>query len=246
MRAIMLAAGRGSRLSGDNPDHPPKSLLKFGEETLLERHIRILRAAGIEGLTLVVGYRAADIHGEIARLGANNFVEAIDNPDFREGTAVSLWHAASALTSGERVLFMDADVLYHPDLIKRLIESPSDNCLLLDQEFDPGNEPVRLCAKGDQVVEFRKGVDVDCDLVGEWPGFLTLGPDTAREVAETLNNMVTTGNRNAPMEDAIRKIALDAPAGSFRIEDITGLPWIEIDFPEDLVRAEHEILPRLG
>ena len=38
---------------------------------------------------------------------------------------------------------------------------------------------------------------------------------------------------------------LAAPPGNFAVEDVTGLPWVEIDFPEDLEKARSEILPRL-
>jgi choline kinase len=45
-------------------------------------------------------------------------------------------------------------------------------------------------------------------------------------------------------EDPLRDVILEAP-DVFGFEDITGLPWIEIDFPEDVVRARTEVLPRL-
>ena len=35
------------------------------------------------------------------------------------------------------------------------------------------------------------------------------------------------------------------PPGTFEVEDITGLPWVEIDFPEDLDKATSEVFPRL-
>jgi choline kinase len=44
-------------------------------------------------------------------------------------------------------------------------------------------------------------------------------------------------------EKALRDVILEAP-GLFGFEDITGLPWIEIDFPENLARARSEVLPR--
>jgi choline kinase len=245
MKAIMLAAGRGSRLAGDDPDHPPKSLLKFGGKTLLERHVEILKAEGVLSLALVVGYRARDIRTELKRIGAGSFVETIDNPDFHQGTTVSLWCARDVLVSGETVLFMDADVLYHPDLLRRLTKAPQGDRMLLDRDFGDGDEPVKLCVDQGRVVEFRKGALADADLVGEWPGFLTLTPTTARVVAEILNEFVAGGRRAAPMEDVIREVALNRCPDAFAIEDITGLPWIEIDFPEDVARAEKEILPLL-
>ena len=140
---------------------------------------------------------------------------------------------------------MDADVLYHPDLLRRLITAPASDRMLLDQNFEAGDEPVKLCLKDDQVIEFGKGALPECDLAGEWPGFLTLSPATAQIVAETLDEFVNGGRRDDPMEDVIRKVALELCPGAFEVVDITGLPWIEIDFPEDLVRAEREILPAL-
>ena len=38
---------------------------------------------------------------------------------------------------------------------------------------------------------------------------------------------------------------MDSPAGTFGYEDVTGYPWLEIDFPEDLVRAEREVMPAI-
>ena len=49
MRAVMLAAGVGARL-GEGDDAPPKALLRFGGQTLLARHIALLRHAGVEAL----------------------------------------------------------------------------------------------------------------------------------------------------------------------------------------------------
>ncbi len=44
----------------------------------------------------------------------------------------------------------------------------------------------------------------------------------------------------------MRDVLLSEPPGTFGYEDITGLPWIEIDYPSDLLRAERTILPRVS
>jgi choline kinase len=46
-------------------------------------------------------------------------------------------------------------------------------------------------------------------------------------------------------EEAIRDLVVECPSGTFGFEDVTDLPWIEIDFPEDVERAREEILPQL-
>ena len=57
MRAIILAAGRGMRLQQAEDQHAPKCLLSFDGTTLLERHLRILRKAGVEEIVLALGFR---------------------------------------------------------------------------------------------------------------------------------------------------------------------------------------------
>ncbi len=53
------------------------------------------------------------------------------------------------------------------------------------------------------------------------------------------------GRRHEPYEETIRDVLLTSPRGAFSFEDITGLPWIEIDFAADIERANDEVLPRI-
>ena len=69
MRAIILAAGRGVRLKQANDAEMPKCLLPFGGMTLLERHLRLLRAAGVEEVVLALGWRHELVSAELDRLG---------------------------------------------------------------------------------------------------------------------------------------------------------------------------------
>jgi choline kinase len=246
MHAIMLAAGRGMRLSGGSGDLPPKSLLQFSGRSLLRRHIEALRPAGVEKLTLVLGYRADDIRAELAAIGAEGSTETIFNPRYREGAVVSLWMGRQVLRGGADVLLMDADVLYHPSLLRRLTGSPHRNCLLIDRDLEPGEEPVKICLRGGRIVDFGKTVAGDFEVVGEWPGFLRLEPEMADKLAAAAAAYVFSGRHEEPYEPAIRDVMLGQPADRFGCEDITGLPWIEIDTPEDLRRAREVIAPALG
>jgi choline kinase len=246
MNAVMLAAGLGSRLYGSDDDHPHKSLLRFGGKSLIERHIEILRKCGVGKLALVTGFRADTILAEVSRIGAEDFVHPVFNPDYRQGTVVSLWCARATLLEDESCLCLDADVLYHPALIERLIASPHGNCLLLDRDFEQGEEPVKLCVRNGRPVEFGKSIGIiQADVVGEWPGFLKLSPRTSRALVATMETFVQGAGTDRPMEDAIRELMLSGSGGDFGWEDITGLPWIEIDFPADVARARETVLPRI-
>ena len=100
--------------------------------------------------------------------------------------------------------------------------------------------------KEGHVVDFGKQVSEIFDIMGEWPGFLRMSPNTAKKLADTSNRYISDGRRDAQYEMAIRDVLLAEPPGLFRYEDISGIPWIEIDFPSDLERAEKVILPLIA
>ena len=244
MRAIILAAGVGKRLGGAGD--PPKALLEFGGKSLLARHIEILRHFGVEDATLAIGYKAETLEKELAKLGAEDFASCVLNPDYEAGSIVSLWAVRGALASGADILLMDADVLYDYRLLARLMGSRHVNCFLMDREIEPGEEPVKLCVRGRELVDFHKIVRNAYDYCGESVGFFRFSPAVAARLAEKTDAYVTGGRHKEWYEESIRDLLLDSAPGTFGFEDVTGLPWIEIDFPEDVAKATCEILPRLA
>ena len=237
--ALLLAAGVGRRLGGDGPR--PKALLPFAGQTLLARHLAALRAAGVQDVTVVVGFEAEQVRDAI---GEDPHIMLTVNPDYREGSVVSLWAARGVLRAGRPVVLMDADVLYHPGLMRRLLASAHPNALLLDREIEPGDEPVKLCIRDGEIVDFHKRPHAAHEWHGESVGFFRFAPDAAAELADRADAYVSAGRRSMEYEEPIRDMIQQSPPGRFGYEDITGLPWTEIDFPEDLVKA-NLLLPRL-
>lgn len=162
----------------------------------------------------------------------------VTNPAFQRGSMVSLHAGRSVLTCGAPVVLMDADVLYDRRVMARLLGSVSPNVLLLDRVIEPGDEPVKICIDGGHIVDFHKRPRVPHGWHGESVGFFRLAPDTAIELAERVTAYVAAGAVDLEYEEALRDLILAGPPGRFAFEDITGLPWIEIDFPEDVTRAE--------
>jgi choline kinase len=238
VQAVILAAGVGKRLTAHEPDHlrRPKAMLDFGGASLLARHLAILRRHGVTQITIVVGFAAEHIRAALdTGLGP---VTVIENPDFREGSVVSLWAARSVLRSGNPVVLMDADVLYDDRMMDRLLGSAHPDCLLLDREIEPGDEPVKLCIRNGEIVDFRKKPTEMFDWYGESVGFFRFRPQTAAELAERVEDYVANGRRAMEYEEPIRDMMMQSPPGRFGFEDISGLPWTEIDFPEDVTKAQ--------
>lgn len=246
MHAIILAAGQGSRLAGHNPQGLPKCLMQFGGRTLLARHLDILLQLGVRHVDLVVGYEADRVIEHIGSLHSRPDVAFHFNPRFRQGSVISLWAARDTLESGRDVLLMDADVLYHPAILARLVQSMHSDCFLIDRNFIDGEEPVKIALRDGVMVEFRKklAAGLRYDQVGESVGFFRFGPYSAARIASECGRFDAEGLADAPHEEALRNVLLEQPS-AFAWEDVTGLPWIEIDFPEDVVRAREVILPAI-
>jgi len=245
MRAIILAAGRGTRLKSARP--MPKCLLAFEGRSLLERHLAILDEVGVDEVVLAVGFEPEAIHEELERLGRRADVEIVLNPRFELGSVLTVHTTAAALTRGGDVLLMDADVLYDPRILRALTKDDHADRLLIDRGFEPGDEPVKVCLKDGIPVEFRKRVadGLAYDTIGESVGFFRFREATARRFAAIVAGYVDGGRADQPHEEAFRDLLLE---GEFRFDvaDATGLAWIEIDFPADVVRAETQVLPRIA
>ena len=237
MKAIILAAGRGERL-GDAAAGRPKCLLRFGGKTLLQRHIEILNRQAIDRIIIVTGYRHEQIEAALAQIKSRTPVETAVNPDYELGSIVSLHCARDVLAGGADTILMDADVLYDPDVLGRLFSTQSGNCFLLDRDFEPGDEPVKLCVSGATPVEFRKIPDraISWDYQGESVGFFRFDAAVSARLAGKAGEYLDTGRSMEPYEEAIRDLLRETP-DLFHVEDITGRAWIEIDFPADVARA---------
>lgn len=244
MRAIILAAGIGKRLASTKYAGRPKCLLRFGGKSLLQRTIESLNSLGVDDIVIVVGYKANLVEAELDTLNLSNRPRTVINPDFRQGSLVSLWCAREYLQGD--ILLMDADVLYHPDILKKLVRSAHGNAFLLDRDYGNAEEAVKLCVRNGVLVEFRKKVPpgLRYEFAGESVGFFRFSEPMAGALARCCREYMAAGKAEEPHEEAIRDLLLATP-DQFSYEDVTGLPWIEMDFPEDIERAERDVLPKI-
>ena len=214
--------------------------------TLLRRHLRILAHYDMTEIIIVTGYLPELITREALNTGAAALIRYVHNPDYRKGSLISMLAGLTALHSDQDFILMDADVLYDHRLIERLTTTQHHNCFLLDRDFEAGEEPVKLCVRNGRLVEFRKKINGDMrfDLQGESVGFFRFTPATALQLIHAAERYLRRGEDQQPYEECIRDLLLERP-GDFSYEDITGLPWIEIDFPEDIIRARNNVLPQM-
>ncbi len=240
MKAVILAAGLGTRLHVLT-QRRPKCLIEIGGIPLLYRYFDVLLRLSVTSICLVVGYKQELIREAVASYPSSLDVSFLVNGEFERGSIGSLWVARQALD--DDVVIMDADVLFHPAVLDRLITSQYSNALLMDETVTQQTEECMVVVREGRVVALSKHVSKEYDLVGEGVGFLRVEHAAVPSLLRSVETRVHQGLLDMEYEDALEDFFRETPVG---VEKIGSLPWIEIDFPEDLKRAEQEILPRLG
>jgi choline kinase len=244
MIAIIYIAGSAGRLALRDKAH--KILLEFGGETLLERHVKLLRSVGVEQMGIVTGHAADAVRATFADLQKRHGVRISEfyNPDYREGSILSMCASLPALRAiRDHALLMDGDVLYDRRMLARLVESPHRTVLLLDRDYSKQDEdPVLVPVKNGRPFEMQKLWKGSADWVGESIGFFKVAGPEVQEIVKELEARSQAGIRHQSYDDVLRAMV---QRGLFAAEDVTGLPWTEIDFPYDLEFARNVVFPAL-
>jgi choline kinase len=239
MTAVVLAAGVGKRLAGASAGRP-KCLVDIGGRPLLARLLEAVAEAGVCEIVVVTGFGADDVRRTIGVGPAGTAVRYLYNARFREGAILSLHTAREALSGA--VLVMDADVLCSAALVRRLLDSPHANCFLMDAASPNTGEEQMLLVRSGLVRNIVRGGAPGYELAGESIGFLKLSASAARLLRELLDARVAGGDTGIEHEEVYPELLARVDVGYERVD---GEPWIEVDFPEDVARAEQEVLPRL-
>ena len=127
MRAVILAAGRGSRL-GPYTEDRPKCLAELGGMTLIGRQVAILRLAGVRDIVIATGYRA-----EALALPATRQVH---NPRWETTNMVeTLFCAEDAF--GDDLVVAYGDIVYEPRVLAALLASRHAVSVVVDRNWRP-------------------------------------------------------------------------------------------------------------
>jgi choline kinase len=235
MKAIILAAGKGSRL--DQSAETVKCLLKFGSLTLIERQCECLRQCGINEISVVVGFEADRV-----RRTCGPKIEYIENPIFvKTNSLYSLWLARHFFSDGFVVI--NSDVLFHPQLLMDLLTTRYEDALLVSyrDEIAYGDEEMKVKVRAGRILDITKDMD-PAEADGENVGLVKFGSSGARLLKELMDPLVENGALRSWAPRAFLDFAKRRP---LRAIGTRGFPWIEIDFPEDFRRAQEEIFPQI-
>jgi choline kinase len=237
MKAIILAAGKGTRLNGTALK--PKCLVRIGGKSLLQRQVDYLQDLNLTDVVVVVGFQAESIRREC---GPN--IGFVTNSRYSDTSSLySLWLAKEHLADGFVVL--NSDVLFHPQILKNLLTSSHEDALLIsysDRTNDPlGEEEMKVKLNGKIVSDISKEMD-PLEADGENVGIVKFSAEGAKLLIGYMDHLIAQGGQKDWAPRAFLEFARHHPLHAVS----TGsYPWIEIDFPEDYQKAVNEIYPKI-
>ena len=229
-QAVILAAGRGSRLG----EGIPKCLVRLDDRALIHHQLDALRAMGIDEVCVVVGYGAQRV-----RAALGNRCHYIDNPCFDETNSLySLWLTRHWVRGP--FVQINCDLVAHPEIYRRLLSVPG-TALAYDSLSGDGEEHMKVVVRRGLLQDIHKQLD-PARSCGENLGLLKYDHAATRILFEEASALIAGGRVRCWAPAAIARLAQRAPV---RCVDMAGLPWSEIDFVEDVLYARCEVLPEL-
>lgn len=233
MKALILAAGRGTRMNIQTLNQP-KCLLKVRGKPLLDWQIEAIRAAGIDEIAVVTGYK----HELISRPRLHKF----HNPHWQTTNMVSSLECAHDWLMSDSCIVSYSDIFYSSEAVKML--SSLDSHLAITYHVDWLNiwtsrfddplvdaESFRLSESG-FIIEIGRKPKSKTEVQGQYMGLLRISPNGWIEMRKLFNDLMDTERSRLSMTEMLQKIVEGG------VIDIKALPydgvWGEIDSEKDL------------
>jgi len=233
MKAIILAAGRGSRM-GDMTADQPKCLTKLKGIALLDRQLAALREGGVNDLGIVTGYR----RDALADRGLHEF----HNSDWSRTNMVSSLACAQAWLLDGPCIVSYSDIFYEAHAVRSLMDDDSALALTYDPNWlslwgarfsDPLSDAETFRIAPDRtLLEIGKKPRTVDEVQGQYMGLLRFTPDSWRAL-ETMRAALPSDTRNQlHMTGALQRL-IQLGGIAIRAVPYTGT-WGEVDSQEDL------------
>jgi choline kinase len=240
---LFLAAGIGQRIS-DVTD-APKCLLDLEGHSLLERHLMALKPLGIKHVYIVVGYKQECIKEHLQPYQNDFTFHFIDNPDFiAKGNTYSLLLGLQAITQPGPVTIFDADLFYHPDILKDFLQDTGEDLILVGEASLEDIECAKTLVDQDRWV--RKCVDKrlvtteelqQYSFVGEAIGVLKFSTALIQELKKSCELFLQQEqNLRLNWEHVMNVFLLEHQMKAYKTSSSL---WIEIDNAQDYQEAKN-------
>jgi L-glutamine-phosphate cytidylyltransferase len=241
MKAVILAAGQGTRIRSVHGEHP-KCLIEVDGRTLLDRQLEALSLAGVNEVAIIVGYEKDQIINHLkARKFSGQNIQFIESPAFAiTNNIYSLWLALHWLR-GDSFIVLNADVIFDPEVLQSAIHPVAPISMIVDPLWR--DETMKVIIDGDRVIEMSKKISRE-KFSGTYIGITVFGRAIEDRFFRKMDTLISEGRVNVFFNAAVQELADEGVPIGFTSTD--GLPWAEIDDPGDLSFAQQNVFPQLA
>ncbi|MBT4675782.1 MAG: phosphocholine cytidylyltransferase family protein [Thaumarchaeota archaeon] len=245
MKAIFIAAGKGSRL-GSLTNNLPKPLVDVNGKSIIERQINLLSKKNINDIVIVTGYKKE-------KFTFKN-IEYVFNPNFLTDEQAGSLMRAREKFSGD-VLIMFGDILFDEQILEQVLNVNDHIAIAIDKNWkksylerndNPIDKADKVLLKNNKIVQVSaKQIDADLNVeTGELLGIMKLSSEGSKILIEHYEKLENnhTGKfhdaesfQKAKFVDILQELI--STGISINPIIITG-NWCEIDTPDDLARAK--------
>lgn len=222
MKAILLAGGRGTRISRYIGDCP-KCILDIGGIPLI-RHTVLLMLKNKIKVSVVLGYNKEQVKEALEGLDVTYYY----NPFYDVTNSIaSLWFAKEELSEDD-IIIANADVFMEQDILDVVINNEQDNMMLMDSSRD--SDYLFKCQNN---LLMAHGKELQGKISGEYVGLAKLNKGFVKTFNSRLIEMIGNQNHNLWWENVLYSFIGER---NVNVNDIKGSFWSEIDFIEDYNR----------
>ena len=228
MKAILLAGGRGTRISRYIGEKP-KCTLDIGGIALIRNSVQMLLANQID-VSVIVGYNKEMVIGALEGLNVSYYY----NPFYDVTNSIaSLWFGKKELF-GDDIIIANADVYWEQDILDVVMGVELEQCLLMDSSR---NMDYLFKCEGSRLVDHGKELQ---EYTAEYVGIAKIGEGFLNKFVGRLENLIDKQKHGLWWENVLYSFIDEIDVN---VIDIKGLFWSEIDFIEDYNRIiEHRRL----
>lgn len=228
MKAILLAAGIGSRISREI--NTPKSMLQINNTTIIGNTVKMLFDNNIE-VAVVVGYKKDCILDSFKDIPITYYY----NPFFRVTNSIgSLWFAKDFIDENDDIILANADVFWEKPILNALINDDREIVMLGDKSrIDTGDYFLKI--KDDKIVSYGKELSLK-ERSSEYVGIAKIRKSFLPIFKKNLDDLINAEKYNLWWENVLYENINDYPV---YVKDISEYFWSEVDYIEDYKRILH-------
>ena len=241
MKAVILAAGQGTRIRSVHGEHP-KCLIEVDNTTILDHQLDALSMVGINDVAIVVGYEKEQIIAHVnARTLLSPRIRFIENPAFAITNNIYSLGLALDWLRGDSFIVLNADVIFNPEILDVAVRPHAPISMIVDPVWR--DETMKVVILDDHVIKMSKNISRD-EFSGTYIGITVFSKAIQDRFFHKMEDVIAAGQVNELFTVAVDDLANEGVPVGYTSTD--GLPWAEIDDPVDLTFAQQNVFPQLA